>query len=51
MKPKLLSQETWDELVGYLLGYEDDIAWSIEGFGSLENIFREVIGREPQKAK
>jgi len=44
-----LTDKTLAELIQYLLDHETDIAYSINDFGSLQNVFVEFLGREAQK--
>jgi len=39
------------QLCSYLLAHEDDIAWGINDFDTLTNVFTVSIGRSPEKAK
>ncbi len=43
----LMKKEIKKELEAFLLNREYDIATSFEDFGCLENVFKEIVGREP----
>ena len=49
IKSYKLPKSVFDDLINYLLDAEKDIAWDVEGFGSLNDIFIEIFEREPKK--
>ena len=45
---KVMTEERFKELAKFLHWREFDIAESIEDFGALRELFKEVLGREPE---
>ena len=43
-----LLADAQDELKAYLLNHESDIAYGINDYGDLVNVFIGVLGREPE---
>ena len=49
--PKLISDEAYGLIKGYLRSHEDDIAWEIDDFAVLRKVFIDIIGRQPKPDK
>lgn len=52
MKPKVnieLSVKTYKKLANFLDSHEDDIAWDVNDFGSLREVYIEIFEQEPKK--
>lgn len=41
-----MARKEIEDLKKFLLTHEYDIAWDLEDFGLLENVFRDVVGRD-----
>ena len=44
------SSNAIEDLTNYLLSHEDDIAYDIEDYGELKDVFDACIGRLPEKS-
>jgi hypothetical protein len=44
-----LSPESFVILQDYLIAHDSDIAWNVDDFGDLHDIFVEIFNKEPSK--